>query len=296
MSSQPGWYPDPAGTPQSYRWWDGRAWTNATTQTPSQPGPGQPGRQPGRPPGRRRTGLWVLLAVVLAVGVLAAFVLPRLGSGTPASGDEPSTTVSGWNETSEPSTPPPSTATSAEPTRGGSLVACPVGDPSARQSHPVDDRLHGGGLSIARVPRWVEEPVGLTWTYDLAVQTDEVQQGWFSLVSVGALSIADGFTTPRQAALGVFDCMASSGFYEGYTGRTMLSSQAYSVGAASGWRVRGEVYVADQGPAIPGDTLDIVVLNTGSAESLGMFMSAVTIGDTQRAALAQAALESLAVD
>ncbi|MDK9297683.1 DUF2510 domain-containing protein, partial [Propionibacterium freudenreichii] len=40
----PGWYPDPAGTPGLYRYWDGQAWTGATTNDPAAtPAPGPQG-------------------------------------------------------------------------------------------------------------------------------------------------------------------------------------------------------------------------------------------------------------
>lgn len=52
-----GWYPDPAGAPDTYRYWDGQAWSQMTTSTPpggSAPQPPQqqpqPPQQPGPPP------------------------------------------------------------------------------------------------------------------------------------------------------------------------------------------------------------------------------------------------------
>lgn len=46
-----GWYPDPAGAPDTYRYWDGQAWSQMTTSTP--PGgsaPQQPQQQAPQPP------------------------------------------------------------------------------------------------------------------------------------------------------------------------------------------------------------------------------------------------------
>lgn len=42
-----GWYPDPAGAPDTYRYWDGQAWSQMTTSTP--PGGSAP-QQPQQPP------------------------------------------------------------------------------------------------------------------------------------------------------------------------------------------------------------------------------------------------------
>lgn len=53
-----GWYPDPAGQPQTYRYWDGQRWSQETTGDPYAPAPGQgPGRAPGQPGGEPPTAV-----------------------------------------------------------------------------------------------------------------------------------------------------------------------------------------------------------------------------------------------
>jgi hypothetical protein len=41
VSAQAGWYPDPGGGQDRYRYWDGRAWSAATSPNPSAPPPSQ---------------------------------------------------------------------------------------------------------------------------------------------------------------------------------------------------------------------------------------------------------------
>ena len=41
MSANPGWYPDPGGGQGLFRYWDGKAWSAATTPNPSAPPPSQ---------------------------------------------------------------------------------------------------------------------------------------------------------------------------------------------------------------------------------------------------------------
>lgn len=50
--TQAGWYPDPAGQPQTYRYWDGSAWSPETTGDPYAPPPAPPGPPvpPATPP------------------------------------------------------------------------------------------------------------------------------------------------------------------------------------------------------------------------------------------------------
>lgn len=48
--TQAGWYPDPAGQPQTYRYWDGASWSQETTGDPYAPPPA-PSGPPAPPPG-----------------------------------------------------------------------------------------------------------------------------------------------------------------------------------------------------------------------------------------------------
>ena len=84
----PGWYPDPAGTPNRFRYWDGRAWSTDTTDNPAAAPTGcrRSGRRgdaggAGSPPpkqGRRRFGPLILALAALVVLVLVG-VLVRAG-------------------------------------------------------------------------------------------------------------------------------------------------------------------------------------------------------------------------
>lgn len=49
--ASPGWYPDPAGQPGAFRFWDGGAWSAELSDTPYAPAPGQAPAPPPPPPG-----------------------------------------------------------------------------------------------------------------------------------------------------------------------------------------------------------------------------------------------------
>ena len=43
MTDRPGWYADPSGRSETYRWWDGGVWTRWLSEDPTAPAPEQSG-------------------------------------------------------------------------------------------------------------------------------------------------------------------------------------------------------------------------------------------------------------
>ncbi len=77
-----GWYPDPAGPADTFRWWDGQDWTDATSESAQTPAPvAQRDLGPARVDraARRRTSS-LRHVVVLAIG-LALFLTASAGIG-----------------------------------------------------------------------------------------------------------------------------------------------------------------------------------------------------------------------
>jgi len=281
--SLPGWYPDPARTPGRFRYWDGQSWSAVTTTDPGDPPPRSVAPSP-----RRRGWLLGTLAVGLVLIIVAIFVVRAVIVDSAGVSDDPLPTspVSGGDDRSptptptpsDPSrtaTPRPSAATSAP------LVDCPIGDPSARQEYPADGRIHGGDLSFPAQPGWnpTQHTSGLSWAYDVDGQQQTIEPNWFAMFAVGALSVADGFDHPSQAAEAVMQCTATSGFYEGFTERKDLHAKAITVDGRPGWSVRSEIYVETDQTTLPGDVVDVVVVDLGAPEALAMFWGAVPIGD-----------------
>jgi hypothetical protein len=156
-----------------------------------------------------------------------------------------------------------------------------VGDPGARQDHPTDGRIHGGGLSFPEQSGWSPstEKSGLTWAYDVDGQDKQIEPQWFAMFAVGALSTADGFEAPHQAAEGVMECTATSDYYDGFQSRRDLFSKRVTVAGHPGWEIRSEIRVQSSKTTLPGDVVDVVVVDLDSPESLAMFWGAVPIGD-----------------
>ena len=124
----------------------------------------------------------------------------------------------------------------------------------------------------------------------MAGQDRPVEEQWNSTYVVGALPTFDGFESPKQSAELVMDCTVSSGLYEGFTGRTDVSSTSIVVDKRKAWAILSEVRVDDPRVSVAGDTVVVIVVDTGSPESLAMFWACVPLGDN--AALQQ--LEAVA--
>ena len=187
----PGWYPDPAGAPNRFRFWDGRAWSPDTTDDPASPPPGgalppDAGGTGGTNHGRRRTGPLILVLAVLVVLVLVGvFVARGLFAERSIADPEPlpSSTVSGWDDsspTTEPETPSPTPSVRApadadsHPHRGPAGAALPRGPadgspgPPDRRARPRRRVVVPGGPGLGG-----DRPVlAYSWAYDVGRAVD----------------------------------------------------------------------------------------------------------------------------
>lgn len=315
--AQPGWYPDPAGTPNRFRYWDGRSWSSDTTDNPAAAGPGAASGGGGRDGRRRRWSPIILAVTALLVVVLAGvFAVRALTANRPVvdPGPLPSSTVSGWDDsspTTEPETPSPTpSASSPTPTPSQTrtptptpspteeLRACPQGQPTTRQDHPSDGRIHGGGLSFPEARGWQDTSgAEFSWAYDVGEQMKMAEYpSWYANLAVGALFTGDGFDEPRRAAKLVMKCVITSGLYPYFTAREPVWSKAVTVDGRPAWSIRAEIRVEDPQLKTKGDTVEVIVVDTGSPESLSMFIGAVDIGNRSLAATLDSTIKGLRVE
>lgn len=301
--SEPGWYPDPNGTPGRFRYWDGATWSR---QTASRPGPTPP-RSTGR-----RGGMIILGAAVLVVvlGVIIVVTVRQAGLGSRAFTDQdlPSSTDSGWDDSSPSPSPTPSPSSTPSPspspaitpgpsgTSTAALTECPHGSPSTRADHPRDGRMHGGGLSFPHIDGWNDDLQSseISWAHDVASQGRPVVPGWVTLVAVGELRESDGFTAPKQAAESVMQCLASSDWYEDAVSTTALKSQTRTVDGHRAWWIRSEIRVEHR--PVEGDTVDVIVVDTGHPGSFGLFLGDVALHHPDLLAIMDDTTRRLTVD
>lgn len=305
--TQAGWYPDPAGQPQTYRYWDGSTWTDATTGDPYAPPPGPPApppspdatvlapaAAPGYAPqassgsgGSGGSGRVVVLAVVavlvlVILGVGGFFGIRALtGDDDNATASDESTVPTGPELTTPTGpSPPQSTATTEQQCRGG------VPKPTRT---PRDTHIIGGGLAIPVPDGYAADTsysTVFTWADDFTPLQKVIEQndktGWVSIYGVGGLRKANGFDDTAQAAEAVMACMAAStDLYQDFTGRTDVSSGAITVDHEDAYQVVSELRVDNPGLAVEGDVAEVIVVDTGDPETFGLFLSVVPIGDQQ---------------
>ena len=171
-------------------------------------------------------------------------------------------------------------------------VECPLGNPTARQPHPSDGRIHGGGLSFpktADVSPTEQQPY-FTWAYDVAGQDRPVEEQWELDLCRRRPAHLRRVRVAEQSAELVMDCTVSSGPVPGLqrTHRACPRPRSSSTSGRLGHPLRS----ACRPPpvSVAGDTLVVIVVDPGSPESLAMFWACVPIGDN--AALKQ--LETVA--
>lgn len=209
--------------------------------------------------------------------VVAAVVAGLIWRPTPQAGsvvqdtNSARPTGSQWDEldpTAQPSMP--------EDTGQGQTIECPQNSMDYRSSIDKDGRMRGGGLSFQAQEGWRNTAVYLPWLYDHNSQTRPITSQWMSNLSVGIVKRSEGFTSPRQTARSIMDCMSSSDLFHGLSGREDLVNESHRLDGRIGWRITANVFVDNQGP-IKGDVVDIIVLDLGDPDTYSVFISCATI-------------------
>lgn len=257
---QPGWYPDPAGAPLTLRWWDGTRWTDRTR--PATPAP-------HRPASRGR--LWALLAgavaLVLVVGLVAAFILTRPRTTVVTGGPTPTGSI--WDETTSPTpSPSPTPSTSSSPTQSARPAACDDPAPDELPAPPADGRVHGGPLSTALLPGWsgprAEHRVPLGRDAHGMGQrvAEETALGWESSVTLGVIADRQASDTAATASL-LMTCLATSDFYWSVDARLgAQTTRAITVDHVPATQVDAVVSFDDPRLQTKGSALRVIVVRT----------------------------------
>lgn len=284
MTGAPGWYPDPGGQPDRYRYWNGTSWSAETTGDPHRTAPETMTLAPAA--SRPHAGRWLILMTVLAVVVAAGSLAFRARDQPPEQPvlfPTPITSTTPDDGSPEPTSSPSTNRTSPRPTSAAPrAIGCPEGAPDARSPHPSDGRVHGGNLSFPRVDSFVPEAPEnrLTFAYDVVqqVRTVSLNPPWIAQLGLGRL-LADGYPrTAQHTAELVTECIVASDLYRPYEPqRRDLDSRPITVSGTDGWLITTDVEVGVAGLPFAGDHVAVVVVPDGA--DWGVFFGAVPIGD-----------------
>ena len=302
-----GWYPDPAGVPGRYRYWDGSQWSSMSTddagrsspaESPANgPAPSEPTESeqpPSRPARRRRLGLVIgVLAVAVSAVVAMAILIGNFRSVV--INPIPTATVSPSD--ASPARPPTATPTPSATATPAPLVPCPKGNPNQRARHPVDGRVYGGNLSFEAQPTF--EPAALeprfSFAYDVLQQARQVTQdpAWIAQLAVGQLRGKDGYVHDAQNTVeSLAQCVVTGSMYSPFVPtRGDIRSESLSINGRNGWLIESEITVDQPDLALLGDHVIFIVVRDG--KDWGFFFGAVPIGNAQLDAVLGRAVRGL---
>jgi len=137
--------------------------------------------------------------------------------------------------------------------------------------------------------RWLEKllvryATAFSWADDFIPVQKTIETAddysWVSIYGVGALRRANGYDDPAQAAEVVMTCMAQSvDLYKYFTGRETLSSGPITVDGHEAFQITANLRVDDPDISLEGDVAQVVVVDLGSADTFGLYVTVVPIGD-----------------
>ena len=304
-----GWYPDPGGQPGTYRYWDGQAWSAATSTNPAGPPPAQGIGRPsdGGPPGTSQQGIgqqqpsadqtyqqqsrkrsplgwWIGGGLGLVAIIVVVVLLVRTLGGSSAGPIDPP--VPG-ESSSQSDNPCPTTSSS----------------PTAAPNHPNDGRVHGGPVSYPLLGSPWSAPQNdnrVPFGSDVQEQTVVTEPGgvgkqrWVAGVLIAQLMAGDGFFTPEQGSQIVARCIVGTFYGDNPVQRHDQTNKKTKVDGHDAWYLRSHLTFDIDGLRAKGETMVIVIISAGAVS--GLYYASIPDNAKQYQADADKALKELTVD
>ena len=306
MSAKSGWYPDPGGGENLYRYWDGKAWSAATSPHPGAPPPTQ--------------------GLVGATAPATATPVPGQGGGGQSGIGQPPYGQGAYGQGGYgPSTPgagsPYANYQQLEKKKspvgwwiaGAALVlvivviaviairavvggtvgvgggpgagpasqnACPADRSESPDPNedPNDGRVHGGPISYPTLgsPWGAPQPDSrVPFGSDVLSQIVPVESNydgsggqWVASVLVGELQAGDGFYTPEQGSQIVVKCILGKFYGDNPVTSDVKVNQATTIDGHEGWLVESQLSFDIQGLQTKGELLIVAIVSAGDRSGL----------------------------
>ena len=290
MTANPGWYPDPGGGEGLFRYWDGKAWSAATSPNPSAPPPSQsliggPPQQGGQPYGRgqpqgqggqpaygqspygqdygssayanyqelekKKSPIgWWIAGAALVIGIIIVAVIAIRA----VTGGETGTTGAPPGQPSQDACPPQITASPSEP-----------------PNHPADGRVHGGPVSYPMLgPPWGAPQVDSRVPFGSDVQSQVVGvelnydgsgSNWVASILVGELQAGDGFFTPEQGSQIVVKCILGAFYGNNPVNSNVKVNEKTTIDGHEAWLVESQLTFDIAGLQTKGELIIVAIVS-----------------------------------
>lgn len=285
---RPGWYPDPAGTPDLYRWWDGGDWTEAISESPRAPSPRT--QHPADPaddlrprrPSRFR-------AVVALVVCLALFLSATVGLG-----------LAIWQD--------PPTAKRSLGARAGAAVSPGLLADRGAAVGRLDQRTRqatvgAGSMTLPDLPYQpaaepLQVPGLLEVSFSASAPVHEGYDGhrsWSAAVLLGRLAGTGDEAQLEDHAVAAVRKLSTTFFRSAPTRLAEVSVAEHSVDGNSGVRVTAEVHYDIEGLPSRYDRVTAVVVGLDDGSMLVAVSAVPDDAGAQLGAQAAESLETLAI-
>jgi hypothetical protein len=332
VSANPGWYPDPGGGQGLFRYWDGKAWSAATSPNPSAPPPSQGLVGAGTPQqggqsyghGGQHYGEGGQL---YGEGGQPAYGQSTYGQdyGSSAYADyqelEKKKSPIGWwiagaalvigiiivaviairavtsgdiGTTGGPVAQPSQDACPAEVT--------PTAEPSV--NHPADGRVHGGPVSYPQLGSPWGAPQSenrVPFGSDVQSQLVPVESNydgngsnWVASILVGELQAGDGFFTPEQGSQIVVKCILGKFYGDNPVNSNVKVNKKITIDGHDAWLVESQLTFDIVGLKTKGELLIVAIVSAGNRS--GLYYASIPDTTPELVQPARDALEQLQVD
>jgi Protein of unknown function (DUF2510) len=334
VTAKAGWYPDPGGGQGLFRYWDGKAWSAATSPNPSSPPPTQGLVDVGT---RRDTGDGGQVGFGPGQPTYGQSGQQYGQTGRPGSGQLPygqgyPTAYASYQELDKKKSPiswwiagaallivivviavlairtvTGGTGITTGPAPQPSQDACPpqiTASPESSPTHPADGRVHGGPVSYPELGSPWGFPEGETrvpfgtdvQTQMVPVETDYDGKGsnWVAQVLVAELQAGDGFFTPQQGSQIVVKCILGAFYGDNPVNSDVKVNEKTTIDGHDAWLVESHLTFDIAGLKTKGELLIVAIVSAGNRS--GLYYASIPDTVPELVQPAHDALKELRVD